>query len=136
MKLGDEAEEGASAGFVLGFNGPFDAPVRSLDLTEMNNFLALRAVERERARVERLQADILEKQRLRREASLYRYRAEQRRLERERQEAEAERLRREEEQRKAEAEAGAKGTADQDASLNSILRGANEMLESGTLQLQ
>lgn len=99
LKLGDQGEDGASAGFVLNFNGPLDAPARSVDLTEMNNFLSLRAVERERARVERLQSDLIEKQRLRRESTLYRYNDEQRRLERER--AAAEEQRRLEEQRAA-----------------------------------
>ncbi|PRX11660.1 UNVERIFIED_ORG: AsmA-like protein [Martelella mediterranea] len=100
LKLGEESEEGANAGFSIGFSGPLADPDRSLELTEVNNFLALRAVERERARVERLQADILEKQRLRREATLYSFRAEQREIERQQRE-EAERLRREEEQRRA-----------------------------------
>ncbi|MAM12690.1 MAG: hypothetical protein CML23_20030 [Rhizobiaceae bacterium] len=109
LKLGEASEEGASAGFTIGFNGALSDPVRSLDLTEVNNFLALRAVERERARVERLQADILEKQRLRREATLYEFRSEQRALER-RQREEAERLRREEEERRRrEAEDAAAG---------------------------
>ncbi|MBB4122316.1 AsmA-like C-terminal region-containing protein [Martelella radicis] len=109
LKLGAASEEGASAGFTIGFNGSLSDPVRSLDLTEVNNFLALRAVERERARVERLQADILEKQRLRREATLFEFRAEQRALER-RQREEAERLRREEEERRRrEAEDAAAG---------------------------
>ncbi|WP_045681890.1 AsmA family protein [Martelella endophytica] len=124
LKLGDEAEEGASAGFVLGFNGPLGSPLRSFDLTEVNNYLALRAVERERARVERLQADILEKQRLRREASLYRYREEQRRIEAERKAAEEERLRQEEEARRAAEEAAEQ--ADRDTLLDSILKGAQE----------
>ena len=78
LKLGEAGEEGASAGFTIGFNGPLEAPARTLDLTEINNYLALRAVERERQRVERLQADILEKQRLRREAALYRSREQER----------------------------------------------------------
>ena len=78
LKLGDEGEEGASAGFTIGFKGPLAAPDRTLDLTEIDNYLALRAVERERERVERLQADILEKQRLRREAALYQGREEAR----------------------------------------------------------
>ncbi len=109
LKLGEASEEGASAGFTIGFAGPLSDPVRSLDLTEVNNFLALRAVERERARVERLQADILEKQRLRREATFYEFRAEQRALER-REREEAERLRREEEERRRrEAEDAAAG---------------------------
>nr|WP_272211727.1 hypothetical protein [Marinicella sp. W31]MDC2877621.1 hypothetical protein [Marinicella sp. W31] len=64
----------------------------------------MRAVERERARVERLQADILERQRLRREATLYSDRAERREAER-RQREEAERQRLEDERRAREAEA-------------------------------
>ncbi|WP_180901377.1 AsmA family protein [Martelella soudanensis] len=100
LKLGEESEEGASAGFTIGFNGALADPTRTLDLTDLDNYLALRAVERERERVERLQADILEKQRLRREAALYRGRDEARLRERQRQE-EAERLRLEEEARRA-----------------------------------
>ncbi|MAU19824.1 MAG: hypothetical protein CMH13_04765 [Martelella sp.] len=118
LKLGDEGEEGASAGFTIGFKGPLAAPDRTLDLTEIDNYLALRAVERERERVERLQADILEKQRLRREAALYQGREEAR--ERQRQE-EAERQRQEEEARRAaeaarNAEAGAAGEPSSDQS--------------------
>lgn len=96
LKLGDESEQGASAGFTIGFNGPLAEPDRTLDLTEIDNYLALRAVERERERVERLQADILEKQRLRREAALYQEREEARERQKE-----AERLRLEEETRRA-----------------------------------
>lgn len=102
LKLGDQGEDGASAGFTIGFEGPLDAPSRTLDLTEIDNYLALRAVERERRRVEQLQADILEKQRLRREAALYRARDEARQRELQRQ-AEAERQQQEAARRAAEA---------------------------------
>ena len=50
----------------------------TVDVTELSNFLSLRAFERERRRVETLQANVLEKQRLRREVALYRARAAER----------------------------------------------------------
>ncbi|WP_176084122.1 AsmA family protein [Martelella sp. HB161492] len=79
LKLGEDEDNGASPDFALNFTGPLAAPAVSLDTTDLNNFLSLRAVERERRRVERLQADVLEKQRLRREAALYQYNDDQRR---------------------------------------------------------
>jgi len=99
---GDAAMEGAQPNARLLLSGPALAPDRQLDVTELSNFVSLRAFETERRRVEALQAVVLEKQRLRREAALARFRAE------ERERAEAERLRLEEEARlKAEAEAQA-----------------------------
>ena len=50
----------------------------TLDATDLSNFLSLRAFERERRRVETLQANVLEKQRLRREVALYRANAAER----------------------------------------------------------
>jgi membrane protein involved in colicin uptake len=42
-------------------------------VSDITSFLSLRAFERERRRVERLQASVLEKQRLRREVALYKF---------------------------------------------------------------
>ncbi|BCH59115.1 hypothetical protein RvVAR0630_17390 [Agrobacterium vitis] len=52
-------------------NGPLAAPKRQLDVREMASYLSLQAFERERRRVETLQAAVLEKQRLRREVAYY-----------------------------------------------------------------
>ncbi|TCT43178.1 AsmA family protein [Martelella mediterranea] len=131
LKLEDEDGIGSSAGFTIGFNGPLADPERSLDLTEMNNYLALRAVERERARVERLQADILEKQRLRRESALYRYRESERQLEREREEAERRRLEDENHQTDEQAVNGASGG---DALIESILKSMPEIGQPAEMQ--
>ncbi len=100
LNAGDATMEGAQPNLRLLLQGAALAPARTLDVTELTNFLSLRAFEIERRRVEALQATVLEKQRLRREAALARSRAEARsRLE-------AERIRLEEEaRRKAEAEA-------------------------------
>jgi hypothetical protein len=102
LDAGDAAMEGAEPNFRMLFAGNALAPDRSLDVTELTNFAALRAFEIKRRQVEALQASVLEKQRLRREAALARSRAE------ERARAEAEQLKREEDARlKAAAEAEA-----------------------------
>lgn len=107
LNAGESAMEGGEPNFRLLFQGDALSPSQSLDVTELTNFVSLRAFETERRRVEALQASVLEKQRLRREAALARSRAE------ERARAEAERLRLEEEARlKAEAEARAAQEAD------------------------
>ena len=110
LNAGDAAMEGAEPNFRMLLNGDALAPERSLEVTELTNFVSLRAFEIERRRVEALQASVLEKQRLRREAALARSRAE------ERARAEAERLRLEEEARlKAEAEAREQAAAQENA---------------------
>jgi peptidoglycan hydrolase CwlO-like protein len=60
------------------------SPGRTIDITDITSFLSLRAFERERRRVERLQASVLEKQRLRREVALYKYTATMREAQRQR----------------------------------------------------
>ncbi len=45
----------------LDFAGPLATPGRTMDVTDITSFLSLRAFERERQRVERLQASVLEK---------------------------------------------------------------------------
>lgn len=89
FNAGDLAEEGAAPGARLNFDGPISAPAASIDAADSANFLAVRAYERERRRVERTQASVMEKQRLRREAALYRYREEERVAEKRRVEAAA-----------------------------------------------
>lgn len=70
---GLEALPGTEPAVRLLWKGPVAAPSRSLDVEPLASFLSVRAFERERRRVEALQAGILEKQRLRREAALYRF---------------------------------------------------------------
>lgn len=103
---GDAGMEGAEPNFRIALTGPALQPERILDVTELTNFFSLRAFEAERRRVEALQASVLEKQRLRREAALARARDE------ERARAEVERRLIEEEARvKAEEEAAAAAQA-------------------------
>ncbi len=70
------------------YQGDITSPQRSFDIVELTNFLSLRAFERERRRVETLQANVLEKQRLRREVALYRFEERQRQVAREKAQAE------------------------------------------------
>lgn len=67
---GLEVQQGASSELTYSFEGPYDTPNGQIEVSAMSNFLAIRAYERERRRVELLQASILEKQRLRREIAL------------------------------------------------------------------
>ncbi|MBB4185552.1 uncharacterized protein involved in outer membrane biogenesis [Sinorhizobium terangae] len=78
FRPGEEALAGAEPRVRLGFGGPLHAPDVSVDVTDLSNFLSLRAFERERRRVETLQSNVLEKQRLRREVALYKARAAER----------------------------------------------------------
>ena len=127
LNPGSEVLPGAEPAVRLDFSGLLASPGRTMDVTDITGFLSLRAFERERRRVERLQSNVLEKQRLRREVALYKFngaerqkavafeaeqQAEEQRLralaaqaERERQAAEA----------KAKAEAEAKAKADAEA---------------------
>ncbi len=68
---GDAAVSGASPTVRLLVQGPVAAPVVTLDTSDMASYLSLQAFERERRRVETLQANVLEKQRLRREVAYY-----------------------------------------------------------------
>lgn len=101
---GQEAQAGGEPSVGLVYSGPFAAPAVNTDVSAMSGYLSLRAFEKERRRVETLQANILEKQRLRREAALYTARAAERQAAKEKAEAE-EKARLEEEARvKAEEE--------------------------------
>lgn len=68
---GNAAVSGASPTVRLVLSGPVKAPTVKLDASEMASYLSLQAFERERRRVETLQSNVLEKQRLRREVSYY-----------------------------------------------------------------
>lgn len=78
LNAGEDAVAGGEPEVVLAFDGTIVAPTMRVNAQPLTNFLSLRKFERERRRVEMLQAAVLEKQRLRREAALYRSRAEAR----------------------------------------------------------
>jgi uncharacterized protein involved in outer membrane biogenesis len=75
--LGD-ALTGADPAIRLDFSGVLGSPGRVMDVTDITGYLSLRAFERERRRVEKLQSNVLEQQRLRREVSLAKFNGEQR----------------------------------------------------------
>lgn len=101
---GVEAIAGGDPSLVFGLAGLLTDPAVSIDAGQMTNYLSMRAFERERRKVELLQAGVIEKQRLRREVALLAERAAQREAEaRARAEAEeAARLKAEEAARLAE----------------------------------
>ncbi|MDA5633891.1 MULTISPECIES: AsmA family protein [Rhizobium/Agrobacterium group] len=101
---GTEAVAGAEPSLRLNYNGPLAAPALTIDVSTLSNYLSLRAFEKERRRVEAMQASVLEKQRLRREVTLYRSQAAERQAEKERVEAEAKAKAEEEARLKAAAE--------------------------------
>ncbi|WP_115421240.1 AsmA-like C-terminal region-containing protein [Ensifer sp. M14] len=82
FRPGEEALTGAEPRVRLSYAGLLSSPGVNLDVADLSNFLSLRAFERERRRVETLQANVLEKQRLRREVQLYKAKAQQREVER------------------------------------------------------
>ena len=96
---GVEAVAGGDPSVVFSLNGLLADPGVSIDASQMTNFLSMRAFERERRKVELLQAGVVEKQRLRRVIALLNERAAQREA------AEAARLEAEEAARVAEEEA-------------------------------
>ncbi|MNX74981.1 hypothetical protein D3C86_1064390 [compost metagenome] len=101
---GTETVAGAEPSVRLNYNGPLAAPALTTDVSALSNYLSLRAFEKERRRVEAMQASVLEKQRLRREVALYRSQAAERQAEKERAEAEAKAMADEEARLKAAAE--------------------------------
>lgn len=104
---GDEALVGSEPSVNFSGSGPLGAMAFSLDTQPLAQFLTQRALEREQARVEAMQASLIEKQRLRREARYYRD------LDETRQRIEEEKRRAEEAARqKAEADARAKAEAE------------------------
>lgn len=100
VDAGDDAVIGAEPRVGLLFKGPLEAPQRKVDIAPFTAYLTLRAFENEVERVEKLQSEILEKQRLSRE--LKREKQERARKAREAEEAA------EEARRKAEEEAARK----------------------------
>ncbi len=97
-KPGIEELAGATPSIRLNYVGPLAQPALTTDVSGLTGYLSLRAFEKERRRVEALQASVLEKQRLRREVALYRFQAAERQAAKERAEAE-ERARKAEEER-------------------------------------
>ncbi|WP_416796999.1 AsmA-like C-terminal region-containing protein [Ciceribacter azotifigens] len=77
-EVGTDGLAGAAPDIRIRLAGRLPSPARSLDVTDVTNYLSMRAFERERRRVETLQSNVLEKQRLRREVALYRFRAAER----------------------------------------------------------
>lgn len=105
------AEGGQTPQLTLAFAGPVAAPARTVDVTALTGFFTMRALEREVARVEKLEAERQERERqareeaarLRAEMEQRRQAEEQRRQEEEaRRQAEEERQRAEDEKRRAE----------------------------------
>ena len=105
---GDDALIGSDPQVGFSLSGPYGQTVRTLDMAPLAQFLTQRALEREQARVEAMQAELLEKQRLRREVRYYAQLDDLRRVAAEeeaiRQAEEAERRRIEEEARLLEEE--------------------------------
>ncbi|POF28696.1 AsmA family protein [Roseibium marinum] len=64
---GEDAVTGAEPQVGLLFEGPVEAPVRRVDITPFTAYLTLRAFEQQVEKVEKLQAEILERDRLARE---------------------------------------------------------------------
>lgn len=99
FKPGDDAVAGADPALGMKVTGTFNVPAIAMDVTELSNYLSLRAFERERRKAELLQSKLAEKQRLRRETFYFKSLADKReavRIEAEKKaqfEAEQERLR-------------------------------------------
>lgn len=87
----------------VALDGPISSPSRRIDATAFTGWLSVRAVERETARIEAMEADARERARVARE----RQEEERKRAEAEKARLEAERRKVEAERRKREAEAGA-----------------------------
>jgi membrane protein involved in colicin uptake len=75
---GVEAIAGGDPSVVFALGGLLVDPAVSIDAGQITNYLSMRAFERERRKVELLQAGVVEKQRLRREIALLNERAAQR----------------------------------------------------------
>lgn len=124
---GLEAQSGATPEYSIDFEGDLTNPSKSINANAMSNFLSIRAYERERRRVELLQASILEKQALRREIALVKDQQLQREEEARLFSEEQERLRAEEEARiKAEQEAKAAADAEAQRIADEAIRSAQE----------
>ncbi|WP_310294676.1 AsmA-like C-terminal region-containing protein [Rhizobium sp. BE258] len=142
LNPGNEALSGADPALRLDFSGLLASPGRTMDVTDITGYLSLRAFERERRRVERLQANVLEKQRLRREVALYKFndaeRARAAAIEAERK-AEEDRLRalaEEAARQKAEADARAKAEADAKAKAEADAKAAADAEAAAAAEAQ
>lgn len=122
VDAGKNAVTGAEPQVGVIFRGPIAEPGRMLDVAPLNAFLTLRAFEREVARVEALQQDVMERERFGRE--LRRLREERARNEAAAREAE-EAQRRAEEQRRREA-AEAQRRAEEERRRQEAIRRAEE----------
>ncbi|MBD8890546.1 AsmA-like C-terminal region-containing protein [Roseibium litorale] len=127
---GENAVTGADPQVGLLFTGPLDAPVRTIDTSPFTAFLTLRAFEQEVERVEKLQSEILERDRLMRELKREKQERDQKARDAElkaQQEADATAARKEDEARQAqEAEARAKQEALDKAAAEEVARKAAE----------
>lgn len=118
---GADETTGALPQVSLSYDGPLAAPERSLDVSPLQNFLQLRAAQREMQRIEKLQSEILEKEKLGRllragrDEDRRRAEAEKRAAEAAAAAAEAERKAAEEEAVRAEAERLARAEAERQA---------------------
>ncbi|MHA6684080.1 AsmA family protein [Mesorhizobium sp. A556] len=110
-KPGDEALVGSEPAMNFTLEGPLGAAQRVFDSEPLGQFLTQRALEKEQRRVEAMQAELLEKQRLRREVRYYAS------LQVARDKAAEERRLLEELRVKAETEARAKAAADYQAKI-------------------
>lgn len=110
-KPGDEALVGSEPAMDFTLEGPSGETQRVFDSGRLAQFLTQRALEQEQRRVEAMQSELLEKQRLRREVRYYAS------LQDAREKAAEESKRLEEMRVKAEAEARAKAAADHQAKL-------------------
>nr|WP_255696855.1 AsmA-like C-terminal region-containing protein [Aurantimonas sp. HBX-1] len=70
---GDDRVAGAEPAVAYTLEGPLAAPTLSRDVAALTNYLSVRALEREQARVEAMQESLQERLRLRREARFYRW---------------------------------------------------------------
>ena len=108
---GDDWVEGADPSVSYDVAGSLAAPRLTANVTPLANYLSVRALEREQARVEAMQENLQETLRLRRETRFYRWReAEAARIAAERRAAEEEA-----EQARRDAEAAAKAAAEAEA---------------------
>ncbi|MDS1135695.1 AsmA family protein [Nitratireductor indicus] len=131
---GREAVVGADPAVTFEVSGPLGETITEIGTGPMAQFLTQRALEREQARVERMQSVLLEQQRLRREARYFTA------LEQERERAEAERLRKEKElkerlerekREREEEEARRKAAAEAERRAQEAERAAKALREAG-----
>lgn len=126
---GDDAVTGADPQVGLLFQGPVDGPERRIDIAPFTAYLTLRAFEQEVERVERLQAEILERDRLSRE--LRRLQEERTRRERSAEELEAEEGAESQDNPQEEASlTGDSGSAASDSGANGAVTAAQPALDA------